>query len=102
MRKLIPWITSKLKDIVGEENWGDPVWSKVISVGILSAISLIFWHSLACGSLLLIFLYSLISKVPLKVITDTVFTFLREKTDLPNRLIVLFLIFLVSWAINFI
>jgi ABC-type multidrug transport system fused ATPase/permease subunit len=93
MRKLISWITTKLKDVVGEEHWDDPVWSKVISAGIITAISIIFS---VCG-LVLIYLYSLIIKVPVR----EVLLILGQKTEIPNWMLAVFLLFFVSWTVNF-
>jgi hypothetical protein len=94
MRTFITWITAKLKSLVGEENWNDPVWSKVISNGIIAAISI-----LLCGcTLLLGYFGSLIIKVPF----GQILLILQHKTEVSNWVLFAFLVLLVSSVINFI
>jgi hypothetical protein len=101
MRKVISWLTMTLKDLVGEDHWTDPVWSKVISNGIVVSITFIFTSIIAASGYLIIYLYSFIRQVPAEGIITQIGALLKKESGLPNWVVALLFIFFISSIITF-
>lgn len=81
--------------VIKDKYWGDPVWSKVISAGIITVLGSII-------TTLYLLVTALIDKISIKDAFSSLLSFLNRKTYISNSLILLFLIFIVITVVNFI
>lgn len=81
--------------VIKEKYWGDPVWSKVISAGIITVLGSIITTLFLLGK-------ALIDKISFKEAFKCLLSFLNKTTSINNLIILICVVFIVITTINFI
>ncbi|HEX4374675.1 MAG TPA: hypothetical protein VHZ50_15335, partial [Puia sp.] len=81
--------------VIKDKYWGDPVWSKVISAGIITVLG-------GLTTTLYLLVKALVDKISLKEAFGSLSSFLTQTTNISNLLILVCLIFILITTVIFI
>lgn len=82
-------------NVIKDKYWGDPVWSKVISAGIITVLGSIITTLFLLGK-------ALVDKISFKEAFKNLLSFLNRTTLINNLLILICIVFIAITTLNFI